>query len=175
MAWLAASGNGPFAVAILVMLGLTLVELVTLVTGFSVNDLVDEFVVSHAGLETSAPTGMETTTAEAQGIIGRFLSWLYVGRVPVLMVLIVWLTVFGVTGLVLQNGLRAVVGGALPAALAGPGVFVLTLPLVRAAVGGLARIIPRDESSAVSPDSFVGRTALVAGGTARKEIGRAHV
>ncbi len=172
MEWFTAVGNGPFAVAILIMFGLTAVEMVALFTGFSVNDMVDEFVVSHSGLGAAdgAHSGMEATHAEAQGVFGRFLSWLYVGHVPVLMVLIVLLTVFGVIGMVGQGVLRSTLGFAAPAVLAAPAALFLSLPLVRAVNGGLARIMPRDETSAVSPESFIGRTAVIAGGAARRGL-----
>ena len=63
--WFTASGSAPFTVALLVMLGLTAVELVSLLTGVSLNDAVDEFVVPHAELPTvaDAPTGMEVTSS----------------------------------------------------------------------------------------------------------------
>jgi hypothetical protein len=161
-----AAGSAPFTVALLVMFGLAAVELFAVLTGFSINDIVDDLVVSSAGIETlgDAPTGMEATSKmEAVGMVGRFLAWLYVGRVPVLIVLIVFLTVFGLAGLILQGTLRDLTGFALPAVAATPLVLVGCLPLVRAATGGLARILPRDETSAVSPDTFIGRTALIVG------------
>jgi len=171
MDWLTATGNGPFAVAILVMLGLTVVEIVALFTGFSVNDVVDEFVLTQSGLgDVDGASGVETIHSDAPGVIGRFLSWLYVGHVPVLMVLVVMLTVFGLGGLVMQGLLRSLIGGPAPALLAAPAVLFLSLPVVRAINGGLARIMPRDETSAVSPDSFVGRTAVIVGGRARKGL-----
>ncbi|HRQ64550.1 MAG TPA: YqiJ family protein [Xanthomonadaceae bacterium] len=166
-----AAGSAPFTVALLVMVGLAAVELIAMLTGFTVSDIVDEFVVSHTGIETigDAPTGMEATSKlEAISTVGRFLAWLYVGKVPVLIVLIVFLTVFGLTGLIMQGVLRDLTGYALPAVAAAPLVLFGCLPLVRACTGGLARIMPRDESSAVSPDTFIGRTALIVGpGSAR--------
>jgi len=175
-----AAGSAPFTVALLVMYGLAAVELFAMLTGFSINDIVDDFVVSSAGIETlgDAPTGMEATSKmEAAGLVGRFLAWLYVGRVPVLIVLIVFLTVFGLAGLILQGTLRDFTGFALPAVAAAPLVLLGCLPLVRAATGGLARILPRDETSAVSPDTFIGRTALIVGpGSARAGMpGQARV
>ena len=165
---LTTQGNAPFVVALLVMLGLAVVECVALFTGFSLNDAVDELVVPHSGVETLGhATGMEATGPEAAGVVGRFLAWLYIGKVPVLMVLIVALTVFGVCGLALQGVVRGVLGMPAPALLAVPTVFIATLPLVRACTAGLARMLPRDESSAVDPASFVGRTARVTSGVAR--------
>ena len=41
------------------------------------------------------------------------------------------------------------------------------LPVVRICTGGLAQLLPRDETSAVDAATFVGRTAVVTGGVAR--------
>lgn len=170
--WLMASGSEPFVIALLVMLGLTAVEIVALFTGFSINDVVDEFVVPHAGVETlgNAHTGMEVTGADAPGLVGRFLAWLYVGKIPVLMILIVFLAVFGLIGLTAQGILRGLFGFALPGFVAGIGSLFLSLPIVRACSAGLALILPRDETSAVEPASFVGMTARIISGVARKHM-----
>lgn len=171
MEWLTAAGNGPFAVAILVMLGLTLVEVAALFTGFSVNDVVDEFVLTQGGLGgADGSSGIETIHSDTPGVLGRLLSWLYIGHVPVLMVLIVLLTVFGLGGLVAQGLLRSLVGWPAPTLLAAPAMLFLSLPVVRVINGGLARLMPRDETSAVSPETFVGRTAVIVGGTSRKGL-----
>lgn len=169
MSWMVASGNAPFTIALLIMLGLAVVELIALVTGFSVNDVVDDFVAGHLEVTAgSGPTGMEATGhADASGVVGRFLAWLHVGRVPVLMILIVFLTAFGVVGLVAQGILRSLIGHALPTIIAAPAAFMVVLPVVRAATGGLARLMPRDETNAVDIATLVGRTAVVTGGTAR--------
>ena len=166
-------GSLPFSIAILIMFGLLLIELAALITGVGINDLIDEFVVSHIGIETigDAPTGMETTgAADAGSMVGRFLAWLYIGRVPVLMLLIIFLTVFGLGGLVLQAALLRVTGSTLPSIVAAPIVLVATIPILRGCAGFLARWMPRDESSAVDPATFVGHTAIVTGGTARSGL-----
>jgi Protein of unknown function (DUF1449) len=166
--WFTAPGSTPFTVALLVMLGLTAVELVSLLTGVSLNDAVDELVVPHVA-ETvgDAPTGMEVTSPDGPSVMGRFLAWLYVGTVPVLMIAIVFLTVFGLAGLIAQHLLRAALGMVLPGIVAAPIVLVAVLPVVRACNRGLARVLPRDETSAVDAATFVGRTAVITGGAAR--------
>lgn len=170
MAGLFAAGNTPFLIALAVMLGLALVELLSLFTGLSVNDVVDEWIVPHAGLEgvSQAPTGMEATGAEVQGVVGRFLAWLYIGKVPVLMVLILLLSVFGLLGLALQGLLRSVLGFALTGWVAVPLTLLASLPVVRACTAAIARLMPRDETNAVDPATFVGRTARIITGTARR-------
>lgn len=168
MDWMTAAGNTPFSIALLIMVGLALVELLALVTGFSVNDVVDDFVAGHLEATAGSGTGMEATGhGEGSSVVGRFLAWLHIGRVPVLMILIVFLTTFGLVGLVGQGIVHAVLGRTLPALLAAPAALLAALPVVRAVTGVLARLMPREETSAVDVATLVGRTAVVTGGTAR--------
>ncbi len=165
-----APGSQPFAIALAVMLGLLVVELLVLLFGGGASDAIDEFVIGNLDTgDFDASTGMEATgSADAGSMLGRFLSWLYVGKVPILMLLITFLAIFGLTGLILQTVAMNLVGFSVPALLAAPAVFVASLPMLRACGGVLAKIIPRDETSAVDPSEFVGHTALLVGGNARE-------
>lgn len=160
--WFIAPGSAPFTVALLLMFGLALVEVVALLSGLSMHEGIDDFVTSSAGIPTAeAPDGV--TAVEASSLVGRALAWFYFGRVPALVILIVFLTTFGLAGLVLQGFLRDAFGAALPSLLAVPLVGAASLPAVRWISGGLARVLPRDETFAVDPWTFIGRTAEVVG------------
>lgn len=170
MEWLGHAGNAPFVVALLVMLGLTAVELIALFVGFSVNDPIDEFFVPQADIDTpqgDASHGLDTVNVDGPGMLARFLAWLYIGKVPVLMVLIVLLTVFGLAGLIAQGILHSLTGVLAPAIIAAPLVLIAVLPIVRACTAGIHRILPADETSAVDTSTFVGRTAFITNGVAR--------
>ncbi len=178
-----AAGSAPFTVALLVMAGLFAFELLALFKGLGINEVIDDFVIDSVdmpemGLDlselgdlgaTETTSGLEgSSTPEGGSVLGRLLAWLYVGRVPVLMVLVIFLMVFGLGGLMIQSALRQSLGFALPSLLAVPGMFFLSLPMVRWCAGGIARILPTDETSAVSTASFIGKTAVVIGGNARR-------
>lgn len=173
-----APGSVPFSIALLVMLGLLLFEVAALLIGFGANDVIDDFVISNIDLpeepwggSPDMSTGIEGSGApEGGSAFGRMLAWLYIGKLPILMVLAIFLTIFGVTGLVAQSLLRQSFGLAVPGIIAAPAVFFATLPLVRWCCGGLSRIMPREESSAISTATFVGRTATVTGGDARQDL-----
>lgn len=181
-----APGSIPFTSALLVMLGLLVFEIFALLKGLGMNDVIDDFIVSNVDMpddlfdigsdfSVDAPddfsTGIEGSGApEGGSVMGRVLAWLYIGRVPVLMVLIVFLAVFSIFGLMGQSILRESVGFALPGIIAAPVVFFLSLPLVRWCTGGLAKVLPKDETSAISTRTFIGRTAIVVGGTARSGL-----
>jgi hypothetical protein len=160
---LLAPGNLPFAVALLVMLGIGLLEGVATVLGAGLSSAIDQLVP-----EADLDLDVEGPDLETPGVVTRFLGWLHVGRVPLLVLLVLFLLVFGLAGLFAQGVIQELTGRMLPAWIAGPAVAVAVLPVVRGAGGLLANVIPRDETSAVSVDSFVGRVATVTLGTARR-------
>jgi YqiJ-like protein len=101
------------------------------------------------------------------GPFDRLLGWLYVGRVPLLVLLVLFLAGFALTGFGLNLVAHRFFGVWVPPLVAVPAACVATLPIVRILGAGLARLIPQDQTFAVSFDSLVGRVATIVGGTAR--------
>ncbi|GGI87547.1 hypothetical protein GCM10007973_25020 [Polymorphobacter multimanifer] len=99
--------------------------------------------------------------------MGGGLDWLNAGRLPLLMLLVVFLAVFGMVGLALQQAALALADGVLPWVAAVPAAAVLALPGTRLAGRLLAPILPRDETTAVALESLVGRRARIVVGVAR--------
>ena len=139
--FLMAPDNLPFAVALALMLMIGAVEAIGLGAGAIDTDI--------------------------DGGAGDLLAWLGLGRLPLLMVLVVLVALFGLIGLAGQQLADAVLGTTLSPWIAGPAAFVAALPLTGVAARGLARIMPQDETTAVSLDDLVGRRATVTVGTAR--------
>ena len=137
---IAAPANLPFSVALLVMLLIGAVEALGL--GAS---------AVHLDLHVDGDAG------------GDLLGWLGVGRVPLLMVLVVFLALFGLAGLAIQQ-----FAGPLPLWIAVPGAVAAALPLTGLGARGLARIMPGDETTAIGLDELVGRRATITVGTARR-------
>lgn len=146
LAFILAPENLPFAVALLVMLLIGLVEALGL--GLS---------AAHVDLHL-----------DAHGDGPDLLAWLGVGRVPILMLLVIFLAFFGLAGLLVQEAAAAAAGGPLSPALASAVAVLASLPLTGVGARGLARIMPRDETTAVSLDSLVGKRGTVTVGTARR-------
>jgi hypothetical protein len=136
----AAPANLPFSVALLIMVMIGAVEALGL--GAS---------AFHLDLEADMDAG------------GDLLGWLGVGRVPLLMLLVVFLALFGLVGLAIQQ-----FAGPLPLWIAAPAAAAAALPLTGIGARGLARIMPGDETTAISLDSLVGRRATITIGTARR-------
>lgn len=147
MGFLLSDGSWLFSVALAVVTGIGVLELLAVMVGGSLSSMMD-------GLVGDAP--------EAGG-----LAWLHVGRLPFLVIVVLLLTLFALLGLGLQGVVVAVIGKELPALAAAPLALLGALPATRAAGSALVRIMPRDESAAISDSSFVGRTATLVAGEAK--------
>ncbi len=160
MSFLFATENLPFTVALLVMFVIALMEGTSLFLGAGITEVFNNLVpeIDFDGLD--AP---ELTSASG---MTKFLAWLRVGQVPILVTLIVFLTVFGLLGLILQSLVNETIGTPLPSYIAAIPVFLVTLPILRGSHAVLKRIIPKDETYAVSETTFIGRIAVITTGTA---------
>ena len=154
--------NWVFSMALAVMLLLGVLE----VAGIFLGGL-------SGWLETLVPGSLMPDSADlpdqpaGADFMAHFLSWLYVGRVPILMLLICFLALFGSIGLGMQALLKQYLGFFLPVMAALPLAFLLCLPALRLCAAGLHAILPRDESTAVSEASLVGRVGEIILGEAR--------
>ncbi|NIJ63317.1 hypothetical protein FHR20_000248 [Sphingomonas leidyi] len=144
LAFLLAEGNFAFVVAVLLMLLIGLVQVI----GFGHDVDADLHADVHGDLHFD------------------FLSWLGVGRLPLLMLIVLFLAVFGIGGLALQQVLRDWAGGPLPTFAAVPLVGIAALPVTGLAARLLAPILPRDHTTAVALEVLIGTTAQVVTGRA---------
>lgn len=94
------------------------------------------------------------------------LQWLNLGRLPFLMLLVVFLLSFGLTGLILQRLVAAFFGGPAPWFLATPVALAAALPATRFTGALFARFLPTEETTAVGLDSLAGRIAVIVTGKA---------
>lgn len=135
--------SAPFVVAIAVVVLLGVVELVALLLGGTAWGWLD-----HA-FDGDGPDG--------------FLGWLHVGRAPFLALLVIFLTAFAVVGLALNLVATHLVHVGVPRLISIPLAVALAIPAVRMLGGRVARLVPRDETYAVSHAELVGRIATMLG------------
>lgn len=162
LSYLSETSNFPFAVSLVIVAILALIEGIGLVMGAGAFGFLD-------GLLPDIDLDFDTPDMTVPSIGGQFLTWLQIGRVPVIFSLIVFLVAFGLIGLFLQGVVGAIFGAPLPAVIACIPAFVVSMPVLGLGNAVLAAIIPRDETSAVSHDSLIGKLAVITGGEARKD------
>lgn len=98
--------------------------------------------------------------------LGASLDWLNAGRLPLLLLLVLFLALFACTGFALQFGSAALIG-LLPWPVATIGALAVAVPATRRLSRPLARILPLDETTAIDIDALLGRRARIVLGCAR--------
>ena len=151
-----AGETAPFAVALGLTLAIAFIELLGLVFGAQPSAMVD-----------SALPDFDADMPEMElGPLSQSLSWLSFGKLPALVVLILISASFGLIGFVGQEGLRRAIGFALDPWIASVPAAIGAAFVTRHAGLALARIMPKEETDAVSTKAFVGRVATVFRGVA---------
>ncbi len=154
----------PFIIAGMVLGILLVVEILGFffggMSGFLDNLLPDSLV--DADFDADADI-----SADADLSLGlKALDWLYVGRIPTMILLILFIASFCITGLLIQQLSLTVLGHYLSPWLASLDALVMSVPILKLLAALLYPILPKDESSAVTGDSLVGKPARILLGTA---------
>lgn len=179
---LTAEQNLPFTVALALMATLAVLEGVSMILGASASGALDSALPDFdapdldldldvdADLDPGLDAGADADLDHGHGHFGpgELLGWLHFGRVPFLIWLATFLAAFALFGFFVQSVTQALVGAYLPAWAGALVALAGSLPIVRGTVGVFARVLPGDETTAVSEMSFVGREAVVTLGTARQ-------
>ena len=151
-----ASETAPFAVALGLTFAIAVIELVGLVFGAQPSAMVD-----------SALPDFDADVPEMElGPLSQSLSWLSFGKLPALVVLILISASFGLIGFAGQEALRRAIGFAIDPWIASVPAAIGAAFVTRHAGLALARIMPKEETDAVSTKAFVGRVATVFRGVA---------
>lgn len=173
-AFYTAPENVLFAGAFALLLLLALLQFAGMAFGFGLGSALDNLIPDFDAdldldLDTAADVDALDAMDAAPGFFAGMLSWLNLGKVPFLISLSVLLLLFSMLGYLLQALFLRIGIGLLPVWLVGPPVFLVSMIPWRESNRLLGRIVPRDESAAVSADTFIGRIATITIGTATSE------
>lgn len=187
----------PFAVALGLVVAIAALEVVTLVFGVAASGLVDQLLpdwdvdlgvdadvgidgpdlgvhgpdggLAGAGMNGSGIDGPDGGAAHGAGASGfaTILGWLYVGRVPTLILFAAFLFGFGAAGYAIQ-WTADLVASPLPPWLAVFPASIAALPVVHLSGRFMYRWLPSEETDAVDRASLVGQIAVVTLGVARR-------
>jgi hypothetical protein len=146
--WLA-DQNLPFAGAGFLLVGLMLLQL------SGATDLVPDLDADMDG------------DVDGFGAADGLLSFLGLGRLPLMIWIALFLLLFTVVGYAGQQIIEGMTGVLLSGWLAAPLAAVAAIPATALFARPLGRIMPKDETTAVSIDSLIGRFAVLGTGTAR--------
>lgn len=162
--FLLSPANTPFTVALGLMITFTVIEIITASMGMGLSDMIDSLLP-----EFDADIDLDIDGADASGpdSVTKLLAWFRIGEVPVVMLLIVFLTGFGLSGLIFQYLAASILQTAMPVGIAAFVALAASIPIVRVCGGALGKFMPKDETYAVSEKSFHGKVVTITLGQAR--------
>ena len=147
--------NLPFAAAAILLLFIALAQVIGMGEMFE-----------SAEADIDFDTDIDADVLEPSGFFHALMSLTGIGRVPFLIWLAVLLFVFAAIGVATQQTLIAAAGSPAPSWLAAVVAGFAALPVTGFLTRPLARLLPKDETSAVGLDSLVRRDAEIQLGSA---------
>lgn len=141
----------PFGIAFALIVAIALIEGLGMLVSLSPSNLLD-----HLLPDIDGDAGLD-----------RVLGWMYLGKVPSLVLLVLFLAGYALFGYGLQMVVHGLLGRYLPGWLAAIAAVPAGMATVRSLGALVAHIIPRDETSAVSELTLIGRAGIISTGTAR--------
>ncbi|MEM7640632.1 MAG: YqiJ family protein [Pseudomonadota bacterium] len=173
----------PFTAALIVLGLIATMELVGLLFGVAFSGLVDSALPdieldADADFEMDAELGGDGGPLHVDGPdmpdmptggpLSQFLSWLCVGKVPVLILLAAFLLGFGLSGLIIQEVSQGLLGIYIWPILVAIPALIVALPTTRYLGLSIAKIMPKEETDAVSRNAFIGAVATIIRGEAEQ-------
>ena len=141
-----------FSISLIAVFFVFILELVSTVFGVSLLGLGDDFA-----------------ELDGEGFLNTsFANWLNINKVPFLIYLVVLLTLFGLTGLIINGITASALDFTLPAFVSVPLAFVISLLVTARTVKIISGLLPSVESSAVNSDDFIGSVAEITIGEASR-------
>lgn len=131
--------------------------------------LIGLMLLQFSGLADFAPDLDADMDGQVDGLgaADGLLSFLGLGRLPLMIWLALFLLLFMVIGYAGQQVIQGMTGNLLSSWIAASLAGLFAIPSVAILARPLARIMPKDETTAVSIDSLIGRFAILGTGTAR--------
>ena len=160
MAFITAEQNSIFTMALVLMGMIALLEGASTIIGMGISELL-ESMLPNVEFDVATPDA-------PQSVLSKLLGWINFGKVPLLIIMVCFLSAFGVIGYLLQYFTQGLTSVLLPQLIAVPIAFVIAMPFVRLFTSMLEKIMPRDESSALKEESFIGAMVTITLGTAKK-------
>jgi len=167
---LAAPAALPFVVALMVMVFIAILEGVSLFFGAAISGFLDGVLPDFdlPDLDGGADGGVDIGGLESVGPLTYLMSWLSFGKAPALVLLIAFLTVFGLAGLTALGVVSSVTGILMPGWLAAIPAVMVALPGTRYLGRAFGAILPKEETEAVSTDRFIGKVAVIIRGECKR-------
>ncbi len=149
--------NLAFTISIAFMFLIAILEGIGTILGMGFMNILDD-MFPEVDLDVD---GDINTELETPSFFTTILSWVMLGKVPMIVLFVIFLAVFGIMGYLVNFVAFSVADFYLPGLIALVPAILLALPIVRVSTKLFAKIIPQEETTAVSRASFIGHVATI--------------
>ncbi|MEP0070146.1 YqiJ family protein [Pyruvatibacter sp.] len=174
----------PFTSALVLMGLIALAEVIGAIFGIMPSAMLDNALPDFdtdidIDLDTEFESGVgspldgdvpDATVGPTTGPFTAILNWLCIGRVPILVLIVAFLSAFGITGWLVQGFATETIGTPLPISMALLPAIAAAVPSTRWLGLAIAKVLPKEQTEALSSAGFVGKVATVVSGTARRGL-----
>ncbi len=147
--------NSVFFISIIIILIMAFVEVISVLLGVSVSEAIDNLLPD---VEVDADIEADISVP--------VLDWLNFGKVPFLILLIIFLTFFGLSGFIIQGLFSKIFTVLMPGIVAVVIALVPTFILVHFIGRLISKVLPQVETTAVKINTLKGKIAEINIGTA---------
>ena len=155
--------NIVFSISLCLMFLFGIFEILLTLLGGGSQGFLDQFLPEDVG--HNAELGVDADS----GVVTKLLDWLYLGRIPLFVWLIIFLCTYSLVGFTIQAIANQVINLMFSAWIIAPACVFLSMPFVRLSAMLIARILPQDETTAIYSEELIGRTATIILGEARQQ------
>lgn len=155
---LTAPENSFFSICLIVCCAITALEVISFVIG-GANEWLDGLLPESLKVDFDTPSDA--------GFLIAVSSWLYLGRVSLLIWLMVFFGGWGTVGILLQSLSVTFIGFISSALVMVPTAFIVNLFVVHFVCGVLNRILPKDETYVVAIKELIGLEAEIVIGVSK--------
>lgn len=149
--------NRIYLLATLILIGIALFEGLEILIGLSLSALLDDIF----------PIDTNTEIELSEAGFTKILGWLCLNKLPLMIWIVLFLVCFSISGFLINWVSFSVFGGFVSFWLSISLSLFVTFILTNSLGNIVARILPKNESSAISEQDFVGKIATITIGTAR--------
>ena len=152
-----------FTIAICMMLAISFLEGIGIIVGISFFGIFEILFPLHGDED-------KPQASKSRSLFGNLGELIQCGRVPAILLIVIFLTAFGLTGLVIQSMAKSLLKHYFPWFIAIWPALLIALAFACITAIILSKIPFREVegSFAVSEDSFIGKVATITLGTAKK-------
>ncbi len=167
--YLFADYNTPFLIAFSFVAVIMVLEIGSLLIGAGLSQIIDNlFDATDVGIGMDADADVDVDMND--NFISKYIAWIKVENVPLLILAVVYAASFSIIGYVGQSMLVRFTENPAPTWLAGIVASLGAIPIYKVISEFLGSKVFKEETSALSEKTFVGQIVEINTGTAKKGL-----